>query len=89
MFSNTRKDLRNDYKVPDLVDNVIGFLPFTFFGGKGAITRIHQDMDLSNVFLTEVIGHKRVVLIEPKYSKLLYRYPFGVHTSIDVNNPRL
>ena len=82
-----KKDLKKDYQVPDIIDNVLGMFPFTFFGGKGAITRIHQDMDLSNVFLTEVIGKKRVVLIDPRYSSLLYRYPFGVHTSIDVNSP--
>ncbi|MBR9921738.1 MAG: cupin-like domain-containing protein [Bacteroidetes bacterium] len=82
-----KKELRNDFAIPDIVDNVLGFLPFTFFGGQGAVTRIHQDMDLSNVFLTEVIGHKRIVLIDPKYSDHLYRYPFGVHTSIDVDNP--
>jgi hypothetical protein len=82
-----KKDLKKDYRIPSLVDNVLGFLPFTFFGGKGSVTRIHQDMDMSNVFLTEVIGKKRVVLIDPKYSNLLYRYPFSTHTSVDVSNP--
>ncbi len=82
-----KKDLFNDFQFPDVADNVLKFLPFAFFGGEGAITRIHRDMDNSNVFLTELAGNKRVVLFDPKYSKLLYRYPFGTHTSIDINNP--
>lgn len=82
-----KKELLNDFTFPDIVDNVLGFLPFAFFGGAGAITRIHRDMDNSNVFLTELIGEKRVVLFPPEQSKLLYRYPFSTHTSIDVNHP--
>ena len=58
-----------------------------FFGGKNSKVRIHQDMDWSNVFLTQLYGRKEVVLFHPKYSKLLYRYPFGVHSSVDIENP--
>ena len=82
-----KKELREDFRFPDIANHVFRFMPLAFFGGKGATTRIHQDMDMSNVFLTELVGKKRVVLFDPKYSNLLYRYPFGVHTSIDVNNP--
>ena len=82
-----KKDLFDDFEFPDVADHVLKFLPFAFFGGEGAVTRIHQDMDNSNVFLTELVGNKRVVLFDPKYSELLYRYPFGTHTSIDINNP--
>lgn len=82
-----KKELRDDFRFPDLADNVFRFMPLAFFGGEGSLTRIHQDMDMSNVFLTEVAGKKRVVLFDPKYSDLLYRYPFGVHTSIDINHP--
>lgn len=82
-----QKALFDDFKFPDIADHVLSFLPFAFFGGAGAITRIHRDMDNSNVFLTELIGEKRVVLFPPKYSSLLYRYPFSTHTSIDINQP--
>ncbi|MEL6925123.1 MAG: cupin-like domain-containing protein, partial [Bacteroidota bacterium] len=82
-----KKELLEDFKFPNLADNVLGFMPFAFFGGEGGVTRIHHDMDMSNVFLTEVAGKKRVVLFSPKYNELLYRYPFGVHTSVDINNP--
>ena len=70
-----------------MADRVLKKLPFAFFGGEGAVTRIHRDMDNSNVYLTELYGNKRVVLFDPKYSDMLYRYPFGTHTSIDINNP--
>ncbi|RMG86496.1 MAG: cupin-like domain-containing protein [Bacteroidetes bacterium] len=82
-----KKDLFNDFEFPDVADNVLKMLPFAFFGGKGSLTRIHRDMDNSNVFLTELQGRKRIVLFDPKYSTLLYRYPFGTHTSVDINNP--
>ena len=79
-------DLKKDFSYPPIADKYLR-LPFVFFGGKGAVTRIHQDMDLSNVFLTELKGRKRIVLFDPYYSTLLYRYPFGVHSSIDPDNP--
>ncbi len=82
-----KKELLNDFEFPNVADNVLKFLPFAFFGGEGAITRIHRDMDNSNVFLTELVGKKRVVLFHPKYSTKLYRYPFGTHTSVDINDP--
>lgn len=80
-------ELKKDITYPNLGVNFIKKLPFVFFGGKGALTRIHQDMDMSNVFLTELKGRKRVVLFDPYYSNLLYRYPFGVHSSVDPDNP--
>ncbi len=82
-----KKDLFNDFAFPDVADRVLKRLPLAFFGGQGAVTRIHRDMDNSNVYLTELSGRKRVVLFDPKYSEMLYRYPFGTHTSIDINNP--
>jgi hypothetical protein len=80
-------ELKKDITYPNLGVNFIKKLPFVFFGGKGAVTRIHQDMDMSNVFLTELKGKKRVVLFDPYYSDLLYRYPFGVHSSVNPDSP--
>ncbi|MFK7934777.1 MAG: cupin-like domain-containing protein, partial [Saprospiraceae bacterium] len=82
-----KPDLFKDFDFPKVADRVLKKLPFAFFGGEGAVTRIHRDMDNSNVYLTELHGRKRVVLFDPKYSDMLYRYPFGTHTSIDINNP--
>jgi len=58
-----------------------------FFGPKGSITRMHQDIDMSNVFLTQFEGKKRVVLFAPDQSKLLYKLPFNVHSTVDIDNP--
>lgn len=82
-----KPELFNDFAFPKVADRVLKKLPFAFFGGEGAVTRIHRDMDNSNVYLTELHGNKRVVLFDPKYSDMLYRYPYGTHTSIDINNP--
>ena len=82
-----KPSLRDDFKFPSINKNWIKKLPFTFFGGKNSIVRIHQDMDMSNVFLTQFHGAKRVVLFSPKMSKLLYRFPFGVHSQVDVDHP--
>jgi Cupin-like domain len=82
-----KKELLNDFHFPEIADNVLRFLPLAFFGGKGSITRLHRDMDNSCVFLTELSGFKRIVLFSPKYSKLLYQFPFSTHTSVDINNP--
>lgn len=82
-----KPELFNDFEFPNLTDKFLKKHPFVFFGGKGSVTRIHHDMDLNNVFLTELIGKKRVLLFSPEYSRLLYRFPFNVHTSIDPTKP--
>jgi hypothetical protein len=82
-----KPELKKHFKFPNLGVKVIKKLPFMFFGGQGAITRIHKDMDMSHVFLTHLTGKKRVVLFHPKYSKLLYQYPFGVHSPVNIDKP--
>ena len=61
-----KKELHEHFTFPNIADKVLTFLPLAFFGGQGAITRIHRDMDNSCVFLTEIAGYKRVVLFVPK-----------------------
>ncbi|MFT6134198.1 MAG: hypothetical protein ACJAZM_000685 [Cyclobacteriaceae bacterium] len=58
-----------------------------FFDGDGSITRAHQHMDMSCVFLTRFEGKKRVILFDPKYSTLLYRYPFNVYSGVNIDQP--
>lgn len=82
-----KPELKKDFDFPPITDTYLKRFPFMFFGGKNAVVRIHQDMDMSNVFLTQLHGKKRVVLFEPKYSKLLYRYPFTVHSSVNIDDP--
>lgn len=81
-----RPQLLKDFGYPDITDNYIR-LPFMFFGPKHSITRMHQDIDMSNVFLTQFEGKKRVVLFAPDQSTLLYKLPFNVHSTVDIDNP--
>jgi len=82
-----KPELRRDFDYPPITDTYLKRFPFMFFGGKNSVVRIHQDMDMSNVFLTQLYGKKRVVLFHPDYSRLLYRYPFTVHSSVNIDNP--
>lgn len=81
-----KPELLKDFGYPDITRGYIK-LPFMFFGPKGSITRMHQDIDMSNVFLTQFEGRKRVVLFAPDQSHLLYKLPFNVHTTVDIDKP--
>ena len=81
------KRLLDDFEFPKICKGFIKSLPFMFFGGDESVTRIHQDMDMSCVFLTQFTGKKRVILFSPDYSDLLYRLPYNVHTTVDIRKP--
>lgn len=81
-----KPELLKDFKYPEITKKYIK-LPFMFFGPKKSITRMHQDIDMSNVFLTQFEGKKRVVLFPPSQSRLLYRLPLNVHTTVDIDHP--
>ena len=80
-------ELMNDFEFPEIKTQFLKGFPYMFFGGQGSVARMHQDIDMSNVFLTQFEGKRRVVLFSPDYSKLLYRYPFNVHTGVNVVKP--
>jgi hypothetical protein len=82
-----RPELRKDFPCPDIIKGLLGRAGFMFFGAKGIKVRIHQDMDFSNVILTQFYGRKRVVLVAPEYSDLLYKLPFNTHSLVDLDNP--
>jgi hypothetical protein len=79
--------LKKDLIVPKLVNKVLPINNLAFFGGESSITRLHRDADNSNLFLSEFYGEKLIVLFEPKYDDLLYRYPYTIHSGIDIENP--
>ena len=58
-----------------------------FFAGKETTVRIHYDVDMSNVLHTHFGGKKRVVLIAPEYTDLLYCLPFNTYSLVDLDNP--
>lgn len=82
-----KPELRKDFPCPELIKGVLGRLGFMFFGAKGIKVRIHQDMDFSNVILTQFYGRKKIVLVDPKYSELLYKLPYNTHSLVDLDNP--
>ena len=86
MFKS-KPELRKDFSCPDFFKGIMGRVGFMFFGAKGIKVRIHQDMDMSNVVLTQFYGRKKVVLVGPEYSRLLYKLPFNTHSLIDLDNP--
>lgn len=81
-----KPELLQDFGYPNIARGYIK-IPFMFFGPPKSIVRMHQDIDMSNVFLTQFHGRKRVVLFAPDQSRLLYRLPFNVHSTVDVDNP--
>lgn len=80
-------DLRNEFPCPDFFNGILGKIGFMFFGGKSTKVRMHFDIDMSNVLLTQFEGRKRVVLFEPKYNDLLYRTPLNTFSITDIDNP--
>jgi hypothetical protein len=81
-----RPEMLKDFGYPDIVSRYIK-MPFMFFGPAKSVVRMHQDIDMSNVFLTQFHGLKRVVLFPPDQSDLLYRLPYNVHTIVDIDHP--
>lgn len=81
-----KPELLKDFGYPKIASGYIK-VPFMFFGPPKSIVRMHQDIDMSNVFLTQFHGRKRVVLFAPDQSTLLYRLPFNVHSTVDVDSP--
>jgi hypothetical protein len=82
-----RPELREDFPCPDFFKGMLGKMGFMFFGARDIKVRVHQDMDMSNVMLTQFYGRKKVVLIAPQYSRLLYKLPFNTHSLVDLDKP--
>lgn len=79
--------LRDEFPCPDIFKGMLDSVGFMFFGGKNTTVRIHYDLDVSCVLHTHFGGSKRVVLIDPEYSTLLYRLPLNTYSLIDLDNP--
>lgn len=82
-----KPELRKDFPCPYMFKGILGKMGYMFFGSKDTKVRIHQDIDMSNVLLTQFHGRKKVVLISPEYSDLLYRLPFNTYSLVDLDNP--
>lgn len=81
------EQLRKDFPCPKIFKGILGKIGFMFFGGKNSPVRMHQDIDMCNVLLTQCIGRKQVYLYSPEYSDLLYRTPFNTFSIANFENP--
>lgn len=79
--------LKKDFPCPGLFKGILGGVGHMFFGGKNTKVRIHYDIDMSNVLHTHFGGRKRVVLIPPEYTRMLYCLPLNTYSLIDLDKP--
>jgi len=69
----------NDFVWPEhLMKGFVKRYPMLFVGGKGSITHMHFDIDLSHIIHTQFIGRKRVLLFPFEEQHKLYRKPWEV-----------
>jgi hypothetical protein len=80
-------ELREDFKFPTVMSGFIKRFPFMFFGGKGSEVTMHYDIDCANVFLTQFIGSKHIILFPPGESDKIYHHPFTVKSLISPELP--
>jgi hypothetical protein len=80
-------ELREDFAFPKVMRGFIKRFPFMFFGGEGAEVTMHYDVDCANVFLTQFVGHKHVILFPPSESAKIYHHPFTVKSLIAPESP--
>ncbi len=84
---NHAPQLTQDFTWPDhLMKGFVKRVPMLFVGGKGSITHMHFDIDLSHIVHTQFIGRKRVLLFPYKEQHKLYRKPFEVLSLADFSN---
>ncbi len=79
-------ELLEDFEFTPVTTNYLKDFPYMFFGCTGSDVRLHYDIDLSNVFITQFCGTKRIVLFEQSQSKYLYKLPFTTHSAADLMN---
>ena len=80
-------ELKEDVRLPSIIEKMDNRFLFLFFGCKGSVTPIHFDIDMAHVMHTNFYGRKRWVLFAPSESRNLYHHPMTVRSSVDVNNP--
>jgi len=77
--------LLEDFTFPDITNGYLKNYPYLFFGAAGSDVRLHYDIDLSNVFITQFKGTKRITLFDQDQSKYLYKIPFSTHSAVDLS----
>ena len=78
-------ELRNDFTFNPITSGYLEDFPYLFFGLAGSDVRLHYDIDLSNVFITQFWGTKRITLFDQNQSEFLYKLPFTTHSAADLS----
>lgn len=72
-------DIVKDFTWPDhLMSGFVKKYPMLFVGGKGSITHMHFDIDMSHILHTQFVGRKKVLLFPHGEQYKLYRKPWEV-----------
>jgi hypothetical protein len=81
-------EMANDFSAPKhLCGGFFNTMPRMFFGGAGAFTPIHYDLDWSNNFHTHFQTRKHIILFPYSQGKYLYQHPFTVQSPVNPANP--
>jgi hypothetical protein len=71
--------ITSDFEWPEhLLKGFVKRYPMLFVGGKGSVTHMHFDIDLSHIMHTQFGGRKRVLLFPFEEQHKLYRKPWEV-----------
>ncbi len=74
----------NDFSWPDqYCRGFVKKFPMLFTGGKGSVTHMHFDIDLSHIFHTQFMGRKRILLFPHEEQHKLYRKPWEVLSMVN------
>jgi hypothetical protein len=79
-------ELKQDISFPDYQKLWVK-IPLMFFGGVGAEVTMHYDIDCANVFLSQFVGNKRVILFPPEESEKIYHHPYTVKSLVSPQSP--
>lgn len=76
-------ELRNDVADHHIWKYVVKRPPFLFFGGAGAATPLHYDIDCPNNLHTHFQTRKHIVLFPPTEGRRLYQHLFTVQSQVN------
>lgn len=80
-------ELVRDFSWPETyMKGFVKKYPMLFVGGKGSITHMHFDIDLSHILHTQFVGKKRVLLFPHEEKDKLYRKPWEVLSLADFSH---
>jgi hypothetical protein len=80
-------EMVKDFSTPTICDGFFERLPMMFFGGAGAATPMHYDIDWPNNFHTHFWTRKHIVLFDQTQNQYLYQHPYTVQSHVNPLKP--